>query len=282
FCHAPARPDPAREAAWLSRLTPEFARFNASPPSKLKEIYPSACTNTPLLELLLAAPPAVISLHFGLLPPDWIARLKSAGSYLIASATNLDEARACARAGIDAVVAQGWEAGGHRGTFDPQSSDAELSTAALLQLLRQKIDLPVIAAGGIMDAPGIQAARDLGAACAQMGTAFIACRESLADDGYRAALASDAAQNTVMTRAISGRPARALANDFTALGADIPASEIPDYPIAYDAGKALNSAAKAQGAAGYGAQWAGQGAPLAQNGYSAGELIAKWEKDLRA
>ncbi|MCV6598305.1 MAG: nitronate monooxygenase, partial [Mangrovicoccus sp.] len=175
FCHAPARPDPAREAAWLSRLTPEFARFNAVPPIKLQEIYPSACTNTPLLELLLAAPPAVISLHFGLLPPDWIARLKSAGSYLIASATNLDEARACVRADIDAVVAQGWEAGGHRGMFDPQSPDAELSTAALVQLLRQKIDLPVIAAGGIMDAAGIQAARDLGAACAQMGTAFIAC-----------------------------------------------------------------------------------------------------------
>jgi nitronate monooxygenase len=131
-------------------------------------------------------------------------------------------------------------------------------------LLARSIDLPVIAAGGIMDGAGIAAALKLGASAAQLGTAFVASDESLADKGYRERLFSDAAHHTVMTRAISGRPARSLANVFTQLGAAIPDAAIPDYPIAYDAGKALHAAGKAAGEFGYGAQWAGQGAPLAR------------------
>jgi nitronate monooxygenase len=139
--------------------------------------------------------------------------------------------------------------------------------------------VPVIAAGGIMDGAGIAASLRLGASAAQLGTAFIACPESEADAGYRAALASDAASHTVMTRAISGRPARCLQNRFTALGAGISSSRVPCYPIAYDAGKALNAAAKAARETGYGAHWAGQGAPLARK-LPATELVAALAAEL--
>jgi nitronate monooxygenase len=144
---------------------------------------------------------------------------------------------------------------------------------ALTRLLVHELSVPVIAAGGIMDGAGIAAALKLGAQAAQLGTAFIGCPESLADAGYRARLASDAAHHTVMTGAISGRLARCLANGFTTLGADIAPSEIPAYPIAYDAGKALNAAGKAAGETGFGPQWAGQGAPLARS-MGAAELVA--------
>jgi nitronate monooxygenase len=183
------------------------------------------------------------------------------------------EAKAAEAAGADVIVAQGMEAGGHRGAFDPDAPDDCLGTVALTRLLVRELDIPIIAAGGIMDGAGITAVLRLGAAAAQLGTAFIACPESEADAGYRATLMSDAAHHTVMTRAISGRPARCLKNEFTRLGAKIPPQQIPAYPIAYDAGKALHAAAKSAGEYGYGAQWAGQGAPLAR-ALPAAQLIA--------
>jgi nitronate monooxygenase len=131
-----------------------------------------------------------------------------------------------------------------------------------------------------MDGAGVAAALRLGASAAQLGTAFVACAESSADAGYREALASDAANHTVMTRAISGRPARCLQNGFTMLGAGISPRQIPAYPVTYDAGKALNAAAKAAHEAGYGAQWAGQGAPLAR-ALPAGELVAVLAQELK-
>ena len=217
-----------------------------------------------MLAALLADKPKVVSFHFGAPPPDRVRALRDADIVLLGSATSVDEAGMLVRAGVHAVVAQGYEAGGHRGVFDPDAPDDRLGTMALTRLLVRQLDVPVIAAGGIMDGAGVSAALRLGAAAAQLGTAFIACPESLADAGYRAALASDAAHHTVMTRAISGRPARCLSNRFTALGQVIPAHEIPAYPIAYDAGKALNGAGRSLGEPGFGAQWAGQGAPLAR------------------
>lgn len=281
FCHRPAVADPAREAAWLKRLRPEFARFNAAPPPDIREIYTSFLADQDMLATLLAMRPKVVSFHFGLPAPEWIRVLRDAGIVLLGSATSLAEARVVATAGVDAVVAQGYEAGGHRGMFDPDGADAQLGTLALTRLLVRNLDLPVIATGGIMDGAGIAAALRLGAAAAQLGTAFIATEESAADAGYRAALFSDAAHRTVMTRAISGRPARCLANRFTAWGQDIPHGEIPVYPIAYDAGKALNAAAKVAGEFGYGAQWAGQGAPLAR-ARSAGRLMAELIAEIAA
>jgi nitronate monooxygenase len=208
--------------------------------------------------LLIEAAPAVVSFHFGLPPAPVIAALKARGC-LLASATSLAEARAIEAAGLDAIVAQGIEAGGHRGMFDPAAPDDALGTLALTRLLVREARLPVIAAGGIMDGAGVAAVLDLGAVAAQLGTAFIACPESSADAAYRAALAGPGAWHTRLTALISGRPARCLANRFTALADSVGDRQVPDYPVAYDAGKALHAAAKAQGEHGFGAQWAGQG-----------------------
>jgi nitronate monooxygenase len=279
FCHRPAVANAAREAAWLNRLQHEFARFGAAPPDRLKEVYQTFLTDDAKLKVLLAERPAVVSFHFGLPAGDRIAALRHAGIVLFATATNLNEAKAAAAAGVDAVVAQGYEAGGHRGVFDLTAPDDRLGTIALTRLLVEKLDIPVISAGGIMDGAGIAASLALGAAAAQLGTAFVACPESSADAGYRAALLSSAAQHTIITAAISGRPARCLANRFTALGLGVEPQMIPDYPIAYDAGKSLHTAAKAKGEFGYGAQWAGQGAPLAR-ALPAAELIVLLQKEM--
>ncbi|HTU57928.1 MAG TPA: nitronate monooxygenase [Polyangiales bacterium] len=264
FCHAPARHDAARERAHIERFTPQLTRYDATPPSALREIYQSFLTHDAMLELLIEKRPEVVSFHFGVPDAARVARLRKAGCVLIASVTSVTEARVAAAAGVHALVAQGYEAGGHRGVFDPNMRDDRLSTFALTRMLVRKQTLPVIAAGGIMDGAGIAAALALGAAAAQLGTAFIMCPESSADEGYRVALQSAAAHHTVMTRVISGRLARCLSNAFTDLGENVSASEIPDYPIAYDLGKALHAAAKARGEYGFGAQWAGQGAPLSR------------------
>jgi nitronate monooxygenase len=232
-----------------------------------------------MLAVLLEARPEVVSVHFGLPHPEQIEALRAAGIALIATATNLDEARAIEAAGLDAIVAQGFEAGGHRGMFDPDAVDARLGTFALTRVLVRNVSLPIIAAGGIMDGAGIAAAMALGASAAQLGTAFVATDESLADAAYRERLLGDDAHHTTMTRAISGRPARGLRNDFTRLGANVRDDEIPEYPIAYAAGKALHAAAKARGSSGYGAQWAGQGAPLAR-AMPAGELMRTLAREL--
>ncbi|WP_334174266.1 nitronate monooxygenase [Pseudoxanthobacter sp.] len=279
FCHRPAVRDAGREAAWLARLAPRFARFDAAPPAALSEIYQSFVTDRAFQAALIAAAPPVVSFHFGLPPQEVIAGLQAAGVVLLASATCLAEAKAAVAAGIDAIVAQGWEAGGHRGIFDPDRADERLGTLALTRLLVRALDVPVIAAGGIMDGAGIRAALSLGAAAAQLGTAFIACPESAADAAYRAALASPAAARTVMTRTISGRPARALPNRLTMLGRFLSPAAVPAYPVAYDAAKALNAAARAKGEPGYGAQWAGQGAPLAR-ALPAATLMATLKADL--
>ena len=273
FCHRPAVAHPLREAAWLRRLRPEFARVNAQPPLEIEEKYRSFVSDESMLAIILAAKPRVVSFHFGLPPAGWIDALRQAGIVLLGTATNLQEAQASVTAGVQVIVAQGYEAGGHRGVFEPDVPDDQLGTFALTRLLVRKLDMPVIAAGGIMDGRGIAAALQLGAAAAQMGTAFVASNESAADAGYRAALFSDAANHTVMTRVISGRPARCLENRFTAWGAAATIGEVPAYPIAYDAGKALHAEAKAVGEWGYGAHWAGQGAPLAR-ALPAGQLVA--------
>src|SRR4029078_13340299 len=195
-----------------------------------------------MLTALVAARPRVVSFHFGLPPAERIRALRAAGIVLIASATSVAEGRVAVSAGVQAVVAQGYEAGGHRGVFDPDARDDCLSTMALTRLLVRRIDAPVIAAGGLMDGAGIAAILRIGAAAAQLGTAFIACPESGAGAGYRTLLASDAANHTVMTRAISGRPARCLANEFTRLAAGVTHRQGPAYPVAYAAGQALHAA----------------------------------------
>lgn len=267
FCHRPATADPAREAAWLDYLAPEFRRAGATPPAALREIFTSFLVDDSMLAAVVAAGPALVSFHFGLPRADQLAALRASGALLAGSATSLAEGQAIRDAGLDAIIAQGYEAGGHRGIFDPDGPDGQLSTMDLIDALRP-LGLPLVAAGGIMD--GRDAARylDAGAVAVQMGTAFVACPESAAQAPHRARLGQPG-QETVMTTAISGRPARGFQNRLTALGARPEAPPLPDYPITYDAGKALAAA----GGTDYAAQWAGTGAARAR-AMPAAELVA--------
>ncbi|WP_260599419.1 NAD(P)H-dependent flavin oxidoreductase [Sphingomonas endolithica] len=279
FVHDTPKPNVAREAAWLEWLAPLFAEFGAAPPTALRPRYRSFADDPDMLAMLLELAPPVVSFHFGLPSADALSALRTRGIYMMATATSPQEARAIAAAGIDAIVAQGVEAGGHRGVFDPHAPDDALGMIALTRLLVREAGVPIIAAGGIMDGAGIAAALDLGAAAAQLGTAFIACPESAADTAYRAALTGAGADHTRLTPIISGRPARALGNRFTAL-ADYVADRLPpDYPIAYDAAKALHAAAVARGEHGFGAQWAGRGAPLSR-AMPAAEMVETLRREL--
>lgn len=279
FCHRPAVADPAREAAWLEHLRPLFAEFDAQPPTQITEIYRSFLADPEMLEFLIEARPAVVSFHFGLPPQDWIDRLKAAGIRLLATATCLAEGRAIEAAGLDAIVAQGYEAGGHRGVFEPEK-DARIGTFALVRTLVKGTGLPVIAAGGIMDGQGMRAVFELGAQAVQMGTAFIGADESSANAAFKAALRGERGERTEVTAAISGRAARGMVNRlFTDVGSAT-APALPDYPITYDAAKALTAAAAAKGSSEFAVQWAGQGAPLARE-MPAAELLATLMAEFR-
>ncbi|OCX66455.1 2-nitropropane dioxygenase [Thioclava sp. SK-1] len=279
FTHATPRQDTVVEQEWLNKMRPLFAQFGAKPPPQLRAIYPSFNDTPALLALLLQMRPAVVSFHFGLPDPKAISALHDAGITLLATATTLEEARRIQAAGLDGIVAQGIGAGGHRGTFDDTTFDPQLSTFALLQVLAKHIDLPIIAAGGIMNGAGIAAALTLGAVAAQLGTAFIDCPESNADAAYRQALRGPGAYATRLTSVISGRPARTLKSRFSQAAYNCLTGTPPAYPLAYDAGKALHSAAKSKGEHGFGTHWAGQGAPLARQ-LCAAELMASLSSEL--
>jgi nitronate monooxygenase len=282
FCHRAARVDAGVEGAWLHFLQPYFAQFGASAPAALTEIYKSFLADRALLEVMLEEKPAVVSFHFGVPPAEWVAELRSAGIKTLASATSPAEARLAEAAGVDAIVAQGAEAGGHRGIFDDEETDLQRGTFALIPLVVQAVNIPVIAAGGIMTGAGIAAAFSLGASAVQMGTAFILCPESAANQAYRAMLKSERAHDTRITAAISGRPARGMANRIhLELLAHPERPDIPDYPVTYDAMKALHAAASAAGDHEFAAYWAGQGAPLARELPAAelvGVLVREWQE----
>ncbi|MHC8304843.1 NAD(P)H-dependent flavin oxidoreductase [Pseudomonas sp. PB3P13] len=265
FCHRPATFDHARNNAWLEHIAHTFAEFDAIPPGTLREIYKSFVDDREMLEMLLEERPAVVSFHFGAPPPEWLSELKAAGIFTIGCATTLHEARLLESIGIQAIVAQGHEAGGHRGVFeDTPGQDHQLGLFALLRILSMSVDLPLIAAGGIMDGAGINAALALGASASQLGTAFILCPESSATREHREILKTAKAHETQITSYVSGRPARGISNRLyleSQIG-KIPAPA--EYPLAYDVAKALHSAASAKGCHDFAAQWAGQGAPLAR------------------
>lgn len=272
FCHASARRDSAREAAWLDHLAPLFAGAGAQLPAALTEVYRSFLEQEDTFRMLLAERPAAVSFHFGLPARDWIAALRDAGIVTMATATSPGEAALIEAAGVDVIVAQGIEAGGHRGQFDPDAPDDHLATAALVSQLLAQTRLPVVAAGGIMDGRGIRTALDRGASAAQLGTAFILCPESSASEAYRANLKGERAANTRLTRAISGRPARGMVNRLIEWGEREGSPPAPDYPVAYDAAKQLHAAAASRGDHEFAAHWAGQGAPLARE-MPAGVLV---------
>lgn len=277
FVHRSPRPDPAREEAWLDALRPLFQEFSSAPPTTLSPSFRSFAEDDDMLDALIEAAPPVVSFHLGLPDSARIAALRAVGCVLLASVTSLAEGELAQQAGLDAVVAQGFEAGGHRGVFSAEARDDMLGTVALTTLLLARLDLPVIAAGGVMDGHGIGSMIGLGATAVQMGTAFIACPESSADEAFRAALAGTGGQHTTMTTAISGRPARCVANRFTAWACDHVLTP-PQFPLAFKASKALNAAARAAGDPGFGAHWAGQGAPL-HRPMAAGTLVDLLEEE---
>lgn len=277
FCHQPALAKPEIEQQWLAHLAPYFARFSASVPTALQEIYLSFLVATDVQQMLLEEKPAVVSFHFGVPAKAIVHNLQQAGIYTLACVTNPDELRQAEAAGVDAIVAQGIEAGGHRGVFNPQQPDLQLDTLTLLQTMRGRTTKPLIAAGGIMDGKTIAQMLTAGASAVQLGTAFLLCPESAANQQYRANLKSPLASQTRFTSVISGRPARGLPNSFYQ-EVEVSAPPLPDYPIAYDAAKALVAAAAQQGSKDFTVQWAGQGAALARE-LPAATLIARLVKE---
>nr|WP_288466453.1 nitronate monooxygenase [uncultured Pseudomonas sp.] len=280
FCHRLSVADAAREQAWLAHLQPYFAEFGAAAPEAIRDIYCSFQEDEGQLQVLLEERPPIVSFHLGLPPQARIDALKSAGITLLASATTLEEGLLAQDAGIDIIVAQGIEAGGHRGVFDP-AHDQGIGTLALVRVLVKHLSRPVIAAGGIMDGAGIAAAMNLGACAAQLGTAFILCPESAANEAYRRMLGSDRARVTQVTTAISGRPARGIVNRFMAEVGAPGHPAVPGFGIAYDAGKQLIAAAAKAGNAEFAAHWAGQGAALAR-AMPAAELVAVLQREYLA
>lgn len=281
FCHQPAKPDPEREANWLTHLQPFFDEFDAEPPAALDEPYPSFTENHDMLEMLLETQPAVVSFHFGLPEQDWIDQLKASGITLLATATTLAEAYQIQDAGLAGIVAQGREAGGHSGVFEPGRGNPDMGTLPLTRLIKAHCRLPVIAAGGIMDGRGIRAVRALGAVGVQMGTAFVLCPESSADAEYRALFKRGADVDTRITSVISGRPARGFVDRWWEEVDSEHAPDLPDYPTTYVAGKALKAAARNAGQHTFNACWAGQGAALAR-ALPAGELVRRLGEEIKA
>ena len=230
FCHVPPAPDAARAAAWAGTLAPYYREFGVAP-----EQFSAAAGREPFsaeaAELLAEFRPRVVSFHFGLPASGLLAQVRAFGAKVLCSATTLGEALWLQAQGVDAVIAQGLEAGGHRGHFRSHDLTEQLGTFALVRQLVRALKVPVIAAGGIADAEGVAAARALGAAGVQVGTAYLLCPEATTSALHRAALRSDAARHTVLTNVFTGRPARGIVNrvvrelgPISALRAGIPAA----------------------------------------------------------
>ena len=202
----------------------------------------------------------VFSFTFGLLPADKLRALKQRGTVVIGTATCVREAQALAESGVDAVVAQGFEAGGHRGTFLVPFEEAQVGLFALVPQMVASVRVPVIASGGIMTGRGIMAAMLLGAAGAQLGSAFVGCPESAASAAYRAALARAEDTSTTLTSAFSGRPARGIKNRFMA---EVGSQGVPPYPLQNALTRDIRAAAAKQGRADFLSLWAGQAAGMA-------------------
>jgi nitronate monooxygenase len=273
FCHQPPAPDAAREAAWRQRLRIYYLELGLDPdgpiPSASRKPFDAA--GAALVEEFR---PAVVSFHFGLPEAALLARVKAAGAKVIASATTVAEARWLAARDVDAVIAQGAEAGGHRGVFLHDEIYSQLGLFALLPQVVDAVKVPVIASGGIADARGIAAAFALGAAGVQIGSAYLYTPEARLPAPHRAALESAAAETTALTNLFTGRPARGIVNRvMRELG---PMSELaPAFPTAGGALAPLRAATEPQGSGDFMSLWAGQAAPLSPRGLGAGELTRR-------
>ena len=256
FCHAAPQPDAEREARWREALAPYYKAWGLDA-SAIPNGPGRVPFGTETADVLEAFRPAVVSFHFGLPAPELLARVKSWGSLILSSATTVQEGLWLQAQGADAVIAQGLEAGGHRGMFLSEDLSTQMGTLALLPQMVQALKLPVIAAGGIVSAPGIQAARALGAAGVQMGTAYLCSDEAQTSALHRTALLSGAAQHTALTNLFTGRPARGIVNRvMRELGPLSPLA--PAFPLATAGMAPLRAAAEAQGSSDFTPLWAGQ------------------------
>ena len=256
FCHVPPPPDAAREAAWREALAPYFAEHGIDP-ATLAAGAGRAPFSDALADLVEPFAPRVVSFHFGLPAPALLQRVKRWGAVVMSSATTVDEARWLQAHGADVIIAQGLEAGGHRGHFLDPDLSLQAGTFALLPQVVAAVSVPVVAAGGIADAAGTAAALALGAAGVQVGTAFMLCHEATTSALHRAALQSSAAAHTALTTLFTGRPARGIVNRvMRELGPLNPLA--PDFPLATAAMAPLRASAEARGSADFSPLWAGQ------------------------
>lgn len=256
FCHTPPEADAAREAAWRAALAPFYAELGLAADAGIAAPA-RAPFSAELAELIEAMRPPVLSFHFGLPPAPLLARVKSWGARVLSSATTLAEARWLEARGVDAVIAQGLEAGGHRGHFLSDELSAQAGSMVLVPQLVRALGVPVIAAGGIADARGVAAAMALGAAGVQVGTAYLLCPEANTSAVHRAALAAESARHTALTNLYSGRPARAIVNRLMRELGPISALA-PAFPLAGAVLAPLRAAAEAQGSGDFSPLWAGQ------------------------
>lgn len=256
FCHTPPAPDAAREAAWRATLAPAYAEFGIDPAT-----IPAGPGRRPFdaetAELLAEFAPPVVSFHFGLPAPELLARVRGWGAKVLSSATTVEEARWLEAHGVDAVIAQGLEAGGHRGHFLSDDLTRQMGTFALLPQVVAAVRVPVIAAGGIADAAGVAAAMALGAAGVQVGTAYLLCPEASTSAVHRAALQSEAARHTALTNLFTGRPARGIVNRFITEFGPLHGA-VPRFPLATAASAPLRAAAEARDSGAFSPLWAGQ------------------------
>jgi nitronate monooxygenase len=258
FVHTPPAPSATRETAWRTALAPYYREYGIDA-SNIPPGPGRAPFSAEAVDLLEEFRPAVVSFHFGLPSAELLARVKGWGSKVLSSATTVEEARWLEAHGVDAIIAQGSEAGGHRGMFLTSDLGTQVGTFALLPQVVRAVKVPVIAAGGIADAQGVRAAMALGAAGVQVGTAYMLCPEAKTSTPHRAALKSDAARHTELTNLFTGRPARSIVNRLMRELGPISAAP-PEFPLATSALAPLRAKAEAGGSGDFSPLWSGQNA----------------------
>jgi nitronate monooxygenase len=263
FCHQIPTRDNAREAGWRDRLRPYYEELGVDPsapvPSSNRLPFDAA-----FCEAIEDLKPQVVSFHFGLPADNLLARVKAAGCLIISSATTVAEASWLEGHGVDAIIAQGYEAGGHRGTFLTDNLAAQIGTFALVPQIVDAVKVPVIAAGGIGDARGIAAAFALGACGVQIGTAYLHCPEAKISAPHRAALKSVDGEGTALTNLMTGRPARGVINRIMRELGPI-STHAPEFPLAAGALVPLRLKAEATGSGDFSPMWCGQAAALGRD-----------------
>jgi nitronate monooxygenase len=277
FCHTQPEPSAGREALWREALSPYFAEFGIDPKAVSAGTGRSPFSSE-VAEVVGEFRPAVVSFHFGLPSEDLLARVRGWGAKILSSATTVDEARWLEAHGVDAVIAQGLEAGGHRGNFLSEDLSTQVGTFALVPQIVQAVKVPVIAAGGISDAKGVAAAMALGAAGVQVGTAYLLCAEATTSTVHRAALKSEAARVTALTNLFTGRPARGILNRLMRELGPI-SSAAPAFPLAAPAIAPLRAKAESLGSGDFSPLWAGQNTTGCKE-ISAGLLTRELARDI--